>query len=110
MTRQHELPDDFKRFWRISLTGKGYHDEYVEVLGYTPEDMLRIRYLRDNMIEEAPPLAVFPISDALHDELAGQYVPYAQLIQPDLFQDVEMKRGDTSANATSATPTTFTTI
>lgn len=105
----HELPHDFKRFWRISLTGKGYRDEYVEVLGYTPEDLLRIRYLRDDLVEEVSPYSVFPISNEEHARLAVLHPRDTAPAQLDLFEG-NVKRGDTSAIATSATPTTFTTI
>ncbi|MEZ4711670.1 MAG: hypothetical protein R3A44_31045 [Caldilineaceae bacterium] len=62
-------------FYRLSLTSFGYQDEIVEFLHYEKRHRVRVRFLRDGLIEDVSLHLLFPLSAEEHAALAEQSAP-----------------------------------
>lgn len=73
------------RFYRLSLISLGYQDEIVEFLHYAEHHRARVRFLRDDLIEEVPLYILFPLRLEEHAALTKQSAPLHTSQQLDLF-------------------------
>jgi hypothetical protein len=74
-----------QRFYRLSLTSLGYQDETVEFLHYGAHQKVKVRFLRDDLIEEVPLCLLFPVSIEAHHALVEHSPSPTLSAQLDLF-------------------------
>lgn len=74
-----------QRFYRLSLTSFGYQDEIVEFLHYAEHHQVKVRFLRDGLIDEVSVYLLFPLTAEQHDALSAQAEPPHASQQLDLF-------------------------